>query len=41
MITGFLATVVIWVWVIVAVIYGIWRSVGKADQDPIRPAGPF
>ena len=28
------------IWVIVVLIYGLWRSRGDAPQDPIRPSGP-
>lgn len=27
-------------WIAVVLIHGIWRSLGGAAQDPIRPSGP-
>ena len=39
-ISGFQAIVFLWVWVAVALLYGLWRSAAKPDPDPIRPSGP-
>jgi len=37
---GFTAWVLLVVWVTLVLLYGIWRSLGDAPQDPIRPSGP-
>jgi hypothetical protein len=29
------------VWIVVVLVYGLWRSLGEAKQDPIRPSGPM
>ena len=36
-----LAWIVAGVWILVVCAYGLMRSVGEADQDPIRPSGPL
>jgi hypothetical protein len=41
MISGFQAMVFVGVWVGVVVVYGLVRSLGSADPDPIRPPGPL
>ena len=28
------------VWIVLVLVYGFYRSVGKAEPDPIRPSGP-
>jgi hypothetical protein len=28
-------------WLALALIHGLWRSTGAAEQDPIRPPGPI
>ncbi len=39
-----LDTTDVWVfvgcWVVVVLLYGLWRSRGEAPQDTIRPSGP-
>lgn len=35
-----LSWVVLAVWTVVALVYGLIRSRGNAPQDPIRPSGP-
>ena len=27
-------------WIGIVLVHGIWRSLGSAAQDPIRPSGP-
>ncbi len=27
-------------WIVVVLVYGLWRSRGEAPQDVIRPSGP-
>ena len=29
------------VWVVIVLLYGMYRSLGDARQDPHRPSGPF
>lgn len=36
-----LAWAILAVWLVVVVLYGLYRSTGEAPQDPIRPSGPF
>jgi hypothetical protein len=31
----------LWLWLAVAVLHGLWRSRGRAELDPVRPAGPL
>ncbi len=38
---GFTAWVFLVAWVTLVALHGIWRSLGDAEQDPIRPAGPM
>jgi hypothetical protein len=38
---GFLAWVILWVWVAVALLYGLYRSFARAQPDAIRPSGPI
>ena len=28
-------------WLVAVVVYALWRSLGEAPQDPIRPSGPI
>ena len=37
---GFTAWVFLVAWVTLVAVHGLWRSLGDAAQDPIRPAGP-
>lgn len=39
-VTGFQAQVLLWVWCVAVLLYGLWRSVVHPDPDPIRPSGP-
>mgnify|MGYP001825680210 CR=1 FL=1 len=39
-VSGFQAVVVLWAWVAVVLIHGLWRSVAKPDPDAIRSSGP-
>ena len=36
-----IAWIVLGIWLIAVVLYGFYRSLGHAEQDPIRPSGPF
>lgn len=36
-----LAWIVLGVWCAAVLVYGVWRSLGDAPQDPIRESGPF
>ncbi len=29
------------VWIVLVLVYGFYRSVGKAEPNPIRPSGPY
>ena len=40
LVNGFEAVVVLWAWMAVALLHGLWRSMWKPAADPIRPAGP-
>lgn len=40
MLTGFQAQVGLWVWVVLVLLYGFYRSLTGSDPDTIRPAGP-
>jgi len=40
MIEGFQAQVALWIWCALVLLYGLWRSLGEAETDPIRPSGP-
>ena len=35
------AWVFLGVWLVLVMLYGLYRSGGKADQDTIRPSGPL
>jgi len=35
------AWIVLGIWLVTVVLYGIYRSLGEAEQDHIRPSGPF
>lgn len=35
------AWIVLGIWLVAVVLYGIYRSLGNAEQDPHRPSGPF
>lgn len=39
--TGFQAVTGIAIWLGVVLLYGLYRSLGGASQDPIRPSGPL
>jgi hypothetical protein len=39
-VSGFQAVVVLWAWVAVVLIHGLWRSAAKPDPDAIRSSGP-
>jgi len=39
-ISGFQAVVILWAWVAVVLLHGLWRSVTKPDPDAIRESGP-
>jgi len=39
-VSGFQAVVILWSWVAVVLIHGLWRSVAKPDPDTIRSSGP-
>jgi hypothetical protein len=28
-------------WLVLMLAYGLWRSRGRGEQDPIRPSGPL
>jgi hypothetical protein len=34
------AVVFLVIWGVVVLVYGLWRSLGEAKQDTIRPSGP-
>jgi hypothetical protein len=34
------ATTFLVIWAVVVLVYGLWRSLGEAKQDTIRPSGP-
>ena len=36
----FQSMVVVGLWLLAVLLFGIWRSVARADPDPIRPSGP-
>ena len=38
--SGFHAEVALWTWVLVVLLYGLWRSFWSPEPDPIRPPGP-
>jgi hypothetical protein len=38
--TGFQATVALWVWVMVMLLHCIFRLWTRPGADPIRPSGP-
>lgn len=40
LISGFQYWVTLWVWVALVVLYGLWRSVARPADDPIRASGP-
>lgn len=40
MISGFQYWAALWVWVGAVLLYGLWRSVVRTGQDPIRRSGP-
>ena len=37
---GFIAFTFGLVWLAIVLVYGLWRSLGEAKPDPIRPPGP-
>lgn len=39
--TGFQAITSIAIWLGIVLVYGLFRSLGEAGQDPIRPSGPL
>jgi hypothetical protein len=39
-INGFQYVSLIWIWAAMVLLFGLWRSMVKADPDPIRPSGP-
>jgi len=38
--TGFQAQVFAWCWVVLVLLYGLYRSFTRPDPDAIRPSGP-
>ena len=36
-----LAWTILGIWLVVVLLYGLYRSLGKAEQDPIRKSGPL
>ena len=40
LVNGFESVVVLWAWMAMALLHGLWRSMWKPAADPIRPAGP-
>ena len=40
LINGFQTTVVLWCWVAAVLLFGLWRSTLRPEDDPIRPSGP-
>lgn len=41
MLNGFQAQVTLWIWSGIVLLYGLWRSFGEAEPDPVRAAGPI
>jgi len=41
MITGFQATVALWLWALVVALYASFRAVAGDESDPIRESGPI
>ena len=39
-VSGFQAVVILWAWVAVVLLHGLWHSVAKPDPDAIRDSGP-
>jgi hypothetical protein len=39
-VSGFEAVVILWAWVAIVLLHGLWRSVAKPDPDTIRSSGP-
>ena len=40
MISGFSAISLLWLWVAVVLLHGLFRSTLRSDPDPHRPSGP-
>ena len=41
MINGFQSVVALWAWTGLVLLYGLWRSLGEAATDRVRPSGPI
>jgi hypothetical protein len=39
--TPFMAKIFLVVWAAAVILYGFFRSLGNAEQDPIRKSGPL
>ena len=40
LVSGFVTQIGLWIWVVVALAYGLIRSVSDPSPDPLRPSGP-
>jgi hypothetical protein len=40
MLSGFQAQVLLWCWVVLVLLHGLFRSYTHPDPDPIRRSGP-
>ena len=38
---GFLVWTLLWLWLGVVVLHGLFRSFFRSEPDPIRPSGPI
>jgi hypothetical protein len=39
-VSGYQAWVILWIWVGVMLLHGLWRSTSRPEPDPVRPSGP-
>ncbi len=40
-VTGFQAQVLLWIWIVLVLLYGLYRSTARPEADSIRSAGPI
>ena len=39
-VNGFQATVALWIWSAVVLLFGLWRSLYRSKPDAVRESGP-